>query len=101
MRADVLAGLTQPGAELPALDALVAQRCRANVEPWRAQANCRGIPLDVFFEPEHEATALATCAACSVTDECLGFAVDTGLLEGVYGGTTGAQRRRAKRFVAR
>ena len=39
---------------------------------------------------------MALCAVCEVKAECLQYALDAGERIGVYGGTTGADRRRLR-----
>ena len=36
--------------------------------------------------------AKAICAGCLVREDCLTFALDAGITEGVYGGTAGRER---------
>lgn len=72
---------------------------------WHAQGNCLGVSANTFFPERGDTigvrTALAICAGCPVTAQCL----DENLEErdGIYGGTTGAQRRqlRSERGVNR
>lgn len=45
--------------------------------------------------------ALRVCDQCVVRDECLYFAVDNQIEEGVWGGTTAQQRREARTGKAR
>jgi len=73
---------------------------------WYERAACRGMPVSLFF-PERGTTwnspdllvAKSFCASCEVREECLRAAAerkddwDTG----VWGGTTGTERRRLGR----
>jgi len=43
------------------------------------------------------ARAVAVCERCPFREGCLGFALDTGQDEGVWGGTVPAQRRALRR----
>jgi WhiB family redox-sensing transcriptional regulator len=66
---------------------------------WRARAACRDLDTAFFF-PESDADAepaLAVCASCPVRDACLEFALTTRQDDGVWGGTTEAQRKRIRR----
>ena len=36
--------------------------------------------------------AREVCRRCAVRTECLGYALDNNIIDGVWGGTTGAQR---------
>lgn len=64
---------------------------------WHADAACREAPAEVSFFPERgESTlpALAFCARCLVRTECREAAESYGpATAGVWGGTTGRQRR--------
>lgn len=68
---------------------------------WRANAACRGLPLDLFFEPENEADAVKVCEGCEVRHDCLMEAVKLTKktphpTEGVWGGLTEYQRSRLR-----
>lgn len=58
-----------------------------------SRATCRGAGPDLFFPERGERTApaLAYCEGCSVRQECL--EVEERFVVGVWGGTTGRQRR--------
>ncbi|MGI9120634.1 MAG: WhiB family transcriptional regulator [Acidimicrobiales bacterium] len=87
--------LMRPGD--PGLDLLLdAVRGRP---PWMARAACRDHPEVDFLPssprrgiPADVAPALAICAVCPVTAQCLAAAVEHGE-SGVWGGTTERQRR--------
>lgn len=67
---------------------------------WQEQAACREHPdPDVFFDLDPLAVrqALEVCAACPVTEQCLEIAVREVLDDGVWGATTGEQRRTLRR----
>jgi hypothetical protein len=65
---------------------------------WHARSACLGANPETFFpvrgDTEGVAAALAVCAECEVTAECL----KENLLkkDGIYGGTTGAERRKLR-----
>lgn len=56
----------------------------------------------IFFPPpkrdsgQHEARALAICQGCEVRRECLNYALEHRIVEGIWGGTTEPQRRRMR-----
>ena len=56
---------------------------------------CRAVDPELFFPAsDSEAEpALAVCRRCPVLHACLQFALDNRDYEGVWGGTTGAERR--------
>ncbi|MCF6425823.1 WhiB family transcriptional regulator [Amycolatopsis tucumanensis] len=67
---------------------------------WRTRAACRDEDPELFF-PVSEmgpgarqvARAKAVCASCPVRAECLAYALDSGLDNGIFGGTTEQERR--------
>jgi WhiB family redox-sensing transcriptional regulator len=63
---------------------------------WRGRGLCVGAPNpDVFFPstPEDLAPARRLCRACPVLGECLAEALTRTEVDGVWGGTTSAERR--------
>ncbi len=62
---------------------------------WIAEANCRGLDVNLFFPPRGTSTteAKAVCAACTVTTECLAYALDNYESWGTWGGKSERQRR--------
>jgi WhiB family transcriptional regulator, redox-sensing transcriptional regulator len=75
-----------------------------NRPPWMAQAACRGMPIRLFFLDRGDSTkeAKATCARCPVQSECLDYALEVGEknMTGIWGGTSGRDRRLKKYPVA-
>jgi hypothetical protein len=66
---------------------------------WMLDALCRE-HAEVNFYPdrgESIAPARAVCARCLVRTECLSDAIDHGEDDGVWGGSSGIQRKRARR----
>jgi WhiB family transcriptional regulator, redox-sensing transcriptional regulator len=60
---------------------------------WKSEAACRGMPIDVFFQPTGDRDwrpdeALAVCARCPVREQCLEMALRDNEIYGVLGGTT-------------
>lgn len=72
---------------------------------WRDRAACRKANPELPFAHEgstEAATFIADyCARCPVIQECLSFAMRTGQNYGVFGGLTGADRSRLRRFGTR
>ena len=74
---------------------------------WMDDAACATAPPDLFFPPEGRegqavaARALALCRQCPVRAACFEAAVSQQLHDGIWGGTTPAQRsgRRATASV--
>ena len=74
---------------------------------WRSAAACRSADPELFFPvsdsgPAREQTAKvkAICATCRVRPECLAFALRTGQIYGIWGGTTEHERAAARRRTA-
>jgi WhiB family redox-sensing transcriptional regulator len=85
---------------------------------WIEEAECRGLPSDIFFPPElgdddgtagynqddYDATygrAKAICNTCAVRVECLQFALDNKERWGVWGGLIPIERLRIERKYRR
>ena len=72
---------------------------------WRDGAACRHRDPDLFF-PEGTAgpairqadQAKRLCQSCPVRTPCLEFALRHGLAFGIWGGTTGEERRSIRRY---
>lgn len=62
---------------------------------WTALAACQYTDVDAFFPEKGESPAPAkrVCASCEVRAECLEYALEGRIREGVWGGTTERQRR--------
>ncbi|HBX77752.1 MAG TPA: WhiB family transcriptional regulator [Acidimicrobiaceae bacterium] len=70
---------------------------------WQSVGACRGPQVTVFFPPsqferkhdrlEREERAKAICAECSVTAECLEYALAIREPHGVWGGLSESERR--------
>lgn len=75
---------------------------------WRAGAACRDLDPEMFFPlgstgpaAREVERAKAVCRGCSVSAQCLRWALDTGQDFGVWGGLSEDERRALKRQVAR
>jgi WhiB family redox-sensing transcriptional regulator len=71
---------------------------------WRHRALCRDEDPELFFPIGTSGPALlqveqakAVCQRCSVTDECLQWALESGQDAGVWGGMSEEERRALKR----
>lgn len=66
---------------------------------WHADALCIEYPQVDFFPRRGESTAeaRAICGRCLVRDECLAAALRQGDKHGVWGGTSGVDRRRLRK----
>ena len=69
-------------------------------DDWRHHAACRDEDPELFFPisevgpgARHTAEAKAVCARCPVREQCLRYALDNGLDDGIFGGTTERERR--------
>lgn len=73
---------------------------------WLDRAACLGMDRTIFFSDPHDVAgtqaALAVCARCSVTEECLAWALEHPTSSGrfgIFGGTTPIERRRMLRLA--
>jgi WhiB family redox-sensing transcriptional regulator len=72
-------------------------------EAWRKQANCLGKDIDIFFadrgDDSIQAVELAKelCSVCAVQQQCLNYAIDNSIRDGIYGGLPPKQRWAYKR----
>jgi WhiB family redox-sensing transcriptional regulator len=71
----------------------------ADKKSWRLEAGCRWVDPDLFFPisvsgrgGEQADRAREVCARCPVRSDCLGFALRTRQMHGVWGGTTAEER---------
>ena len=68
---------------------------------WQQQAACRGCDPDIWFPTRgkdvHQAKTI--CAECPVIGQCRSWAIFYGERQGVWGGLTGNERRRARRGI--
>ena len=67
---------------------------------WRAAAACQDTDPELFFPvtlagpgAAQAAAAKQVCARCPARAPCLAFALDHPQAEGIWGGTTGPERR--------
>lgn len=67
---------------------------------WHNDANCVGLDTSLFFyernEPKKREQARAVCAGCLVREECLNFALTNNIIDGMWGGKSGRERRQIK-----
>lgn len=84
------------------------QRDAVDKVDWRHRAACRDEDPELFFpvgttgpDADKIETAKAVCRSCTVTSECLSWALDTGQDAGVWGGLTEDERRALKRRLVR
>ena len=85
----------------PDVEILLAQL--VNRPDWHRQAACKGAGPDLFFPERGDGrpvAALALCEDCTVRSQCLASALEEASTVGVWGGTTGANRRGLRRVVA-
>ena len=75
---------------------------------WWARAACASADPELFFPISYSGPALrqvarakAICARCPIRQECLRYALDTGSIQGVWGGMTEGERQRLARREGR
>lgn len=68
-------------------------------DDWRRRGACLDVDPEIFFPIGHGEAVLPqleqakqVCRSCRVTEECLGWALEVGELEGVWGGTAPEER---------
>lgn len=76
------------------------QRPAEPATEWRTQAACRGIDPAFFFPERGDFEAMNAakdvCATCTVTADCLEYALVINERDGVFGGTSSRERRRLR-----
>ena len=75
---------------------------------WRDQAACLQADPELFFPVGNTGPAVdqiekakGVCHLCTVTDDCLRYAMETNQDSGVWGGLSEDERRALKRRAAR
>jgi WhiB family redox-sensing transcriptional regulator len=75
-----------------------------NRAEWWSRAACATADPELFFPISYAGPALrqvakakAICARCQIQQDCLGYALDAGSIQGVWGGTTEEERRLLQR----
>ena len=72
-------------------------------DDWKLKALCRGKPPSMFFPKQGQyqdvVRAKQFCLRCEVQQECLTANIDED--DGVYGGTSGRQRKEMRRAMKR
>jgi WhiB family redox-sensing transcriptional regulator len=75
---------------------------------WHDDAACRDADPDLFFPVGTTGPALRRideakqiCRACPARTQCLAWALDHGVTDGVWGGTTADERRAIRRLASR
>lgn len=66
---------------------------------WRKKASCRSLSPTLFIleRGQDHRQALKVCRDCVVKNPCLRYALDNNEI-GIWGGTTGKERRRMKKL---
>lgn len=71
---------------------------------WVPKAACRPYPKEMFFpkrgDGQSVSDAKAICASCDVRSDCLEYALRTDQEIGIWGGTSGRERRAMKPMYA-
>ena len=74
-----------------------------NRAEWWSDAVCSTADPELFFSVSSLSPALrqvaqakAICARCHIQQACLRYALDVGPVQGIWGGTTEAERRRLR-----
>ena len=74
----------------------------AFLEPWRDDALCAETDPEAFFPEKGGSTRAAkrVCSACTVSAECLEYALTHDERFGIWGGTSEHERRQLRRAAA-
>lgn len=68
---------------------------------WAARASCQNVDPDLFFDetdPEAVQIAKEICGGCVVQKECLHHALVHREKDGIWAGTTPAERKRIRKL---
>ena len=68
---------------------------------WFKRGSCRGLSIDVFFDPDREDEVKAVCEGCPVIGICLEYALGQPDLDGFWAGTSVAYRRQLRQMATR
>jgi WhiB family redox-sensing transcriptional regulator len=86
----------------------VGGREGVDIVDWRHEAGCREVDPELFFPIGNSGPALLqieeakqVCRRCTVMEECLRWAIDSGQDAGVWGGMSEDERRALKRRTIR
>jgi WhiB family redox-sensing transcriptional regulator len=89
-------------------EAEVSMTALDNLASWWSRAACSTADPDLFFPisvsgpaVRQVARAKAICAGCQIRRECLGYALNSAAIQGIWGGTTEAERRRLRQRLRR
>lgn len=90
---------TEIGTQAPVLRNLFEQVAKQG--EWVHRAACRGMDPEMFFPDQSRraecSAAVAVCARCEVSEECLDFALASHEKFGTWGGLGEKERRAVKR----
>lgn len=65
---------------------------------WRDKARCVGLDPNIFFADDGDVSrAKEVCHGCEVQAECLDYALKNNVDFGVWGGSSGPERRAVRR----
>lgn len=68
---------------------------------WKQDGDCRRLDPDLFFpESGNGNAAKRVCATCDVAEKCLAYALANEEEHGIWGGTSGSQRKKMMREAA-
>jgi WhiB family transcriptional regulator, redox-sensing transcriptional regulator len=88
--------------------ASVSNNERSTTMDWRDKAACLTADPELFLPVGNTGPAVdqidkakSVCARCSVTEQCLQYALETNQDSGVWGGLSEDERRALKRRAAR
>ena len=75
---------------------------KATDHKWMQFAACKNYGPELFHSDDRKSKgAKSICADCAVKDDCLNYALEERIHEGVWGGMTGIERQSYRRRIAR
>ena len=62
------------------------QEVQAKEQELVENAACKGVPQEIFFQPQYLEQALIICDDCPMRLECRDYAIKNKIVDGVWGG---------------
>lgn len=71
-------------------------------DDWRAEALCAEVDPEIFYPEKGQSTreAKRLCLTCSVSEQCLQYALRNNEDAGIWGGTSPQERKEMRRWAS-